>query len=331
MSRIKTSVIWTMPREEFVKLVKNNSSIASILRKLQFAVTGKGHKMIRDRCAAEGVNIEHIKRGTSSNTGRKFEGRLKKPLAEVMTKNSTYSTKNLKSRLLKEGSLENKCYICGQLPFWNGKGLVLRIDHINGVRNDNRKENLRIVCPHCDSQLPTFSGRNTARYSSEKMRKANPVKLCSECKHAICSKNKSGMCRKCFEKHKKSNPLLYGKVKWPSKESLEQMITNEPMTAIAKKLGVSDTAVKKRAKAYGITLHNRRGYWSKEKKIPSKSAIEKALYEFPIRKMAKKFEVSVGLIRRWIKKYGLKSPGIRYWALKSWEKRKQINRKKFPI
>ena len=34
------------------------------------------------------------------------------------------------------------------------------IDHINGVANDNRLENLRMLCPHCNSQQDTFAGRN---------------------------------------------------------------------------------------------------------------------------------------------------------------------------
>ena len=43
---------------------------------------------------------------------------------------------------------------------WNGKPLVLILDHINGNAEDNRYENLRFVCPNCNSQLPTFTGRN---------------------------------------------------------------------------------------------------------------------------------------------------------------------------
>ena len=36
-------------------------------------------------------------------------------------------------------------------------GLIL--DHINGVRDDNRLENLRIVCPNCAATLDTHCGR----------------------------------------------------------------------------------------------------------------------------------------------------------------------------
>lgn len=43
------------------------------------------------------------------------------------------------------------------------KELILELDHINGIRNDNRLENLRFLCPNCHSQTPTFKGRNKTK------------------------------------------------------------------------------------------------------------------------------------------------------------------------
>lgn len=67
---------------------------------------------------------------------------------------------HIKGRLLKAGLLENKCQECG-LSEWRGKRLSIHIDHINGIRNDHRLENLRMLCPNCHSQTETFAGRNT--------------------------------------------------------------------------------------------------------------------------------------------------------------------------
>lgn len=53
--------------------------------------------------------------------------------------------------------------MCGQGEEWNGKKMSLILDHINGVHNDNRLENLRIVCPNCNATLDTHCGKNNKK------------------------------------------------------------------------------------------------------------------------------------------------------------------------
>ena len=65
----------------------------------------------------------------------------------------------LKERLVKEGILEYKCAECG-ISKWNNKPLSLHLDHINGINNDHRIENLRFLCPNCHSQTDTYAGKN---------------------------------------------------------------------------------------------------------------------------------------------------------------------------
>lgn len=62
----------------------------------------------------------------------------------------------IKNWFLKEE--EYKCSECG-LSEWNGRHLVLELEHINGNRRDNRKENLKLLCPNCHSQTKTFRNR----------------------------------------------------------------------------------------------------------------------------------------------------------------------------
>tara|TARA_R110000851_G_scaffold73514_7_gene162174 strand:- start:809 stop:1264 length:456 start_codon:yes stop_codon:yes gene_type:complete len=87
-------------------------------------------------------------------------------LSKVLVKNSTYARICLKKRLIREQLLEYKCAMCGLGPEWRGKPMPLILDHINGVNNDNRIENLRFVCSNCDCQLPTYKSRNRKRSRS---------------------------------------------------------------------------------------------------------------------------------------------------------------------
>lgn len=85
------------------------------------------------------------------------------PLEQALIENSSYSRQSLKRRLLREGLLKNECAECGQRPRWKGKLLVLILDHINGVNDDNRLDNLHLLCPNCNSQTETFAGRNVKK------------------------------------------------------------------------------------------------------------------------------------------------------------------------
>jgi hypothetical protein len=64
----------------------------------------------------------------------------------------------LKQHILKEQN--NCCAICGMENVWNEKPIVFVLDHINGDASNNMRNNLRLVCPNCDSQLDTYKSKN---------------------------------------------------------------------------------------------------------------------------------------------------------------------------
>ena len=69
-----------------------------------------------------------------------------------------YSPKRYKDLILLEQN--NMCAICGCAPYHNGKPLVFVMDHIDGDATNNVRDNIRLICPNCDSQLDTFKSKN---------------------------------------------------------------------------------------------------------------------------------------------------------------------------
>lgn len=106
-----------------------------------------------------------VKKGTPSplkgmKTGRNPLWDEQFSLDQVMVENSTYPRHRLKARILSNNIIEYRCACCGIGPEWQGKEMPLILDHINGINNDNRLQNLRFVCSNCDTQLPTYKARN---------------------------------------------------------------------------------------------------------------------------------------------------------------------------
>jgi hypothetical protein len=168
------------------------------------------------------------------------------PLENVLVENSTYRRGLVKKRLLAAGLRERRCELCGQGELWHGRRMSLVLDHINGVSNDNRLENLRIICPNCDATLDTHCGRNLPRERN-----------CPSCKRAFEPKNVQH--RYCSQEcwGRVAATMYRGvphpqarKVERPSYEQLLTDIRSMSFLAVGRKYGVSDNSVRKWLKWY---------------------------------------------------------------------------------
>lgn len=79
------------------------------------------------------------------------------PLEKIFSGEHLMFGQALKKKLISAGLIEDKCSECNSLPEWKGKKLVMQLDHIDGDRLNNTLENVRLLCPNCHSQTPTFS------------------------------------------------------------------------------------------------------------------------------------------------------------------------------
>lgn len=156
----RKSVFWSMPREELLVLCESARSLAEVMRAFGMESKGSNHETLKRRLDAEGIDWRAITERGKSQTGR-IVSNLSND--SVMVENSTYSRYGLKRRMIRDGIIPYQCFKCGMEDQWMGEKISLILDHINGVNNDHRKENLRFACPNCASQLDTHAGKNKRR------------------------------------------------------------------------------------------------------------------------------------------------------------------------
>lgn len=141
--------------DDFRALVAESDSYTACLKSL--GLSGKGgtsSKLLKARITSLQICIAHFKGAWSKRS-------IKYSLEEILVSGSAYTNiSKLKRRLVREGALSYCCAVCSNTGEWMSKPLVLQLDHINGVYNDHRLENLRFLCPNCHTQTETFSGRN---------------------------------------------------------------------------------------------------------------------------------------------------------------------------
>ena len=170
----------------------------------------------------------------------------RRPLEEILVEHSTFARNHLKERLYDAGLKRPTCELCGQGEMWRGQVMGMILDHVNGVSDDNRLENLRIVCPNCAATLETHCAKTRRLVRAEQQ--------CIRCgglfrpKYATqryCSRE----CGSRWDRAGIPRPDTR-KVDRPPYPQLVREVRALGFSATARRYGVSDNAIRKWIRAY---------------------------------------------------------------------------------
>ena len=132
---------------DILAAVNKSTSVSDILNNLKLCKTGNSFKLLKTRLEKLGISVKKKKSTT----------KLVKT-ESVFSKGKAKSSSTLKNNLIYLG-VKYGCALCA-ITNWQDKPIVLQIDHIDGDRFNNIKENLRFLCPNCHSQTATYGAKN---------------------------------------------------------------------------------------------------------------------------------------------------------------------------
>lgn len=230
---------------DYREAAKNSHSIAGMCKYLGRSPYGAGYYMMHKKIEEFGIDVSHFTGQGWNLDGKNLNKGVKRPDEDVFCENSTYNTSQLRKRLISAGYKIEMCEKCGRIE-WEGQKIPLETHHINGIHNDNRLENLMLLCPNCHALTDNYCSKNKKKKKKVKVMSSVGVeKVCPICGKKFFAKNKNQKycSQKCY--HSTTN-------KRPERDILEKLVTENTNTKIGKMYGVSESMVRKWRKMYDI-------------------------------------------------------------------------------
>ncbi len=244
-------IIFKYHQENLEPIVKVSISYSETLRNMGLKANSGNLSTLKRYINMYKINVDHF--DPHKYCKLKLNNlNTKQEISNILVENSTYaSSSHLKDRLYKEGLKQRCCELCGQTEEWRGNRMSLILDHINGVSNDNRFENLRIVCPNCNATLDTHcrGSEKLKRKLENQIQKEEHLEKPKKEKK-IYKRKKSDVIKMTREEVAKEKSLTKRTVDRPPYEQLKNEINDLGYSATGRKYGVSDNAIRKWIKVY---------------------------------------------------------------------------------
>jgi len=222
-------------KNQVEEAINSSDTISEVLTKLNYSKGSAAYSQFLRYSAVNNLNISKLLIHQNNTGGRRTALEIK----DIAIENSSCSRKVIRSKILKLGLKKYECQECGHPPLWKGKEIHLILDHINGVNNDHRLENLRFLCPMCNATLETHGGKNRRTY-----------KICKECDKKYHSSSEKFCSKSCFGKYNARLPKKDRRVERPDYATLILEIEQTNYSSVARKYGVSDNSIRKWVKYY---------------------------------------------------------------------------------
>lgn len=154
--------------ELLTKAVQGAVSLSDVVEKMGLLKSGGNYKTLKRAMLNAGLDYDGLSKKGKASANRTSKKKI--DVAMAFTVNSTHDRSTLKALLIKNKLIRYECAVCKLNDSWQGKPLVLHLEHKNGVNTDNRLQNLEFLCPNCHSQTSTYAGRNNKGLSASDRR-----------------------------------------------------------------------------------------------------------------------------------------------------------------